>query len=84
MANKYAPLWDVLKDKGHVTTAIPIPLQKKVIRGLINLKDRDRVFKLKAGEEKKRYKIVYITDSARVRIFLRSFDDNSAISIFDI
>lgn len=84
MANKYAPLWDALKDKKHVTTAIPIPLQKRVIRGLINLKDRDRVFKLQAAEEKKRYKIVYIAEAARVRIFLRSFDDMSALTISDL
>lgn len=84
MANKYAPLWDALKKDGHVTTAIPIPLQKRVIRGLINIKDRDRVFKLQASEAKKRYKIVYIAEAARVRIFLRPFDDMSALTVSDL
>lgn len=83
MANKYSPLWDALKDKGHVTTAIPIPLQKRVIRGLINLKDRDRVFKLQAAEDKKRYIIKYLAEGARVRIFLRTYDDISALTAQD-
>lgn len=82
--NKYTPLWEALKKDGKVTTAIPIPLQAKVIRGLINLKDRDRIFKLQASEAKKRYKIVYIAESARVRIFLRAYDDLSAISLSDL
>lgn len=84
MANKYAPLWDALKTKGHVTTAIPIPLQKRVIRGLINLKDRDRIFKLQAAEAKKRYIIKYVADGARVRFFLRNYDDVSALTISDL
>lgn len=84
MANKYAPLWDALKLKGHVTAAIPIPLQKRVIRGLINLKDRDRCFKLQASEEKKRYIIRYVADGARVRFFLRNYNDVSALTISDL
>lgn len=84
MANKYAPLWDRLKKDKHVTTAIPIPLQKLVIRGLINLKDRDRVFKLQAAEDKKRYIIKYVADGARVRFFLREYTDTSALTISDL
>lgn len=84
MANKYAPLWDKLKEDKHVTTAIAIPLQKRVIRGLINLKDRDRVFKLQAAEDKKRYIIRYLAEGARVRIFLREYNDVSALTISDL
>lgn len=84
MANKYAPIWDKLKQDRHVTTAIPVPLQKRVIRGLINLKDRDTVFKFKAAEEKKRYIIRYVTDGARVRFFLREYNDVSALTISDL
>lgn len=84
MANKYSPLWDKLKKDKHVTVAIAVPLQKRVIRGVINLKDRDRVFKLQAAEEKKRYIIRYLIDGARVRIFLRAHDDISALTITDL
>lgn len=84
MANKYAPIWDKLKVDKHVTLAVPVPLQKRVIRGVINCKDRDNVFKLLAAEEKKRYIIKYIKEAARVRIFLRTYDDLSAVSIMDL
>lgn len=84
MANKYAPIWDKLKEEGHVTLAIPVPLQKRVIRGVINCKDRDSVFKLVASEAKKRYIIKYIKEAARVRIFLRAYDNLSGVSITDL
>lgn len=84
MANKYAPIWDKLKKDKHVTLAIPIPLHKRVLRGVINLKDRDTAFKLQASEEKKRYIIRYTIDAARVRIFLRAHDDVSALTITDL
>lgn len=84
MANKYSPIWDKLKKDKHVTLAIAKPLQPRVIRGVINLKDRDTVFKLQAAEEKKRYIIRYVAEAARVRIFLRAHDDLSAITITDL
>ena len=83
MANKYSAIWETLKVKRHVTLAIPIPLQKRVIRGVINLKDRDRIFKLQAAEAKKRYIIKYLNEGARVRIFLREYNDVSALTISD-
>lgn len=84
MANKYSPIWDKLKKDGHVTLAIPVPVQKRVIRGVINCKDRDNTFKLEAAEAKKRYIIGYTKEAARVRIFLRSYDILSAISVTDL
>lgn len=84
MANKYSPIWDTLKAKGHVTLAIPVPLQKRVIKAVINLKSRDNVFKLQADSEKKRYIIGYTQEAARVRIFLRAYDNVSAISLGDL
>jgi hypothetical protein len=84
MANKYSSIWDTLKDKRHVTLAIPVPLQKRVIRGVINLKDRDRIFKLQAAEAKKRFIIRYLIDGARVRLFLREYNDVSALTISDL
>jgi hypothetical protein len=84
MANKYSQIWETLKKKRHITLAIPIPLQKRVIRGVINLKDRDIVFKLEAAEAKKRYIIKYLSEGARVKIFLREYDDISALTILDL
>lgn len=84
MANKYAPIWSTLKEKRHITLAIPVPLQKRVIRGVINLKDRDTAFKLLAGEQKKRFIIKYICEAARVRIFLREHNDISALTVTDL
>lgn len=83
MANKYSEIWEQLKERRNITLAIPIPLQKRVIRGVINLKDRDRCFKLQASMEKKRYIIKYLCEGARVRIFLRDYMDTSALNITD-
>jgi hypothetical protein len=84
MANKYAPIWEALKRDGHVTLAIPVPLQKRVLKGLINLKDRDTAFKLLAAEQKKRYILKPLAEAARVRIFLRTYDDTSALTVTDL
>jgi hypothetical protein len=84
MANKYAPIWEALKSDGHVTLAVPVPLHKRVIRGLINCKDRDTAFKLLADETKKRYIIHYNAESARIRIFLRKYDKISELSVADL
>ena len=84
MANKYSPIWDTLKAKGHVTLAIPVPLQKRVIKAVINLKSRDNVFKLEADAKKVRYILGYKKEVSRVRIFLREYDNTSAISLSDL
>lgn len=84
MANKYSPIWELLKETGHATVAIPIPLHKRVLKGLVNLKDRDPGFKLMAEEKKKRYILEITSEQARVRIFLREYDNLSNITVNDL
>lgn len=85
MANKYAPIWEQLKEKKYVVIAVPVPLHKRVLKGLINCKNRDTAFKLHATEiEKKRYIIKYVAEAARIKIFLRAHDNLSAISFGDL
>jgi hypothetical protein len=84
MANKYSPIWEQLKTHGHVTLAVPVPLHKRVWRGLVNCKDRDVAFKYAASLANKRYIIEYIAEHARIKILLREFDDLSSLTVTDL
>lgn len=84
MANKYLPIWEQLKEHGHVTLAVPVPLHKRVWRGLINCKDSDLGFKLEASEAKKYYIMDQIADHARIKIILREFVDTGALTVADL
>lgn len=81
---KYTPAWELLKLHGHVTLAVPVPLHKRVWRGLINCKDRDLGFKLLAQEEKKRYILSYVAEQARFRVIMKSYPMLEAISVEDL
>lgn len=83
MTNKYSPIWEQLKEKHSVVLAVPVPLHARVIKGLINCKDRDPVFKLMALEKKKRYRLDYTAESARIKIYLKEFDNMNAIGVED-
>ena len=84
MTNKYAPIWEILKRDGHVKLAVPKPLHERVWKGLINLKDRDPVFKLEADIKKKRYILEYQSEQSLVRIFLREYDNLKTLTVADL
>lgn len=82
--NKYLPIWEQLKQHGHVTLAVPTPLHKRVWRGLVNCKDRDVAFKLAASISHKRYIMDKISEQSRIKIFLREFDSLNGLSVRDL
>jgi hypothetical protein len=75
LTNKYTEIWERLKRDGHVTLAVPLPIQKKLLLGVKNIKHRDTVFKLEAELKKKRYIIYSKREQARMKLILREFED---------
>ena len=73
--NKYSDVWERLKRDGHVTLAVPIPIQKKLLLAIKNLKHRDHVFKLECEARKKKYIIYSKREQARIKLIMREFDD---------
>ncbi len=73
--NKYNEIWERLKRDGHVTLAVPIPIQNRLLLGMKNLKHRDHVFKLEAESRKKRYILYSKREKARIKFILREYDD---------
>lgn len=73
--NKYSEIWERLKRDGHITLAVPIPIQKKLLLGVKNIKHRDHVFKLESEVKKKKYIIYSKREQARIKLILREFDD---------
>lgn len=84
MTRKYSDIWEALKAQSHVTLAVPIPLHKRVIKGVINTKDRDVIFKFECSEKKRDYRIEYISEQSRIRIFLREFIKVAALTVDDL
>lgn len=73
--NRYTEVWERLKRDGEVTLAVPIPLQKKLLLGIKNLKHRDHVFKLEAEAKKKKYIIYSKKKQALVKFIMVEYDD---------
>ncbi len=73
MAGRYSPIWERLKLNGEVTLAIPVPLQKRVIKAVIATKDLDLGHKLLLLESKKSCRISYVINGARVRFNLKTY-----------
>lgn len=73
--NKYTDVWERLKRDGHVTLAVPIPLQKKLLLAIKNLKHRDVIFKLEAEARKKRYIVYSKKEQARIKLIMREYED---------
>ncbi len=73
MVQKYAPIWEALKRDRKVTLAVPIPIQKRILKAVISMKDRDLGFKFIEAELGKKSIICYKLESARIRILLRKY-----------
>jgi uncharacterized UPF0160 family protein len=73
--NKYSEIWKKLKEDGHVTLAVPIPIQKRLLLAMKNIKHRDIVFKLEAETRKKKYVLYSKREQARIKLILREKDD---------
>lgn len=84
MTRKYSDIWEALKKQSHVTLAVPIPLHARVIKGVINMKDRDAVFKFECSEKKRTYRIEYTSEQSRIRIFLREHIQIAALTVADL
>lgn len=83
MANRYSPIWNRLKRDGHVTLAIPIGIQARVIKAVIRTKDEDVLYKLELSESHKWAKLSYKQESARVRFVMRIHDDLKDLALED-
>lgn len=49
-----SPIWEHLKKHGHCKIAIDPAQRESIIKGVINKKDRDPVFKLEIAEKNQR------------------------------
>ena len=65
----YKPIWDKLKETGHCKVAVPIPLQRRVIKGVITAKYKDRGWKFLHNTE-----IKYSISGTQVYFTLINYD----------
>ena len=67
---KYRPIWDKLKETGHCKVSVPIPLQRRVIKGVINQKYEDKGFKFLHYAE-----LRYKKTGSQIEFWLVYFDE---------
>lgn len=67
---KYDSIWIALKKEGHCAVAVHPSLHARVIKAVINTKDRDIGFKLTQQQNAVSIKINYKREGARIRFFL--------------
>lgn len=79
---KYQPIWEQLKQKGFCKVAVPKPLQRRVIKGVIKEKDEDIVFKFLSAEDGKWYKLSYVIHGAEITFSIHT--PTSTINLKDI
>ena len=84
MATKYSSIWEALKETGKVVLAVPIPLHRRVLKGLTICKDKDLLFKVAADHKKKRYILESIAEHARITITLKEYDKLADLAVSDL
>ena len=84
MTTKYSPIWEALKKDSKVVLAVPLPLHKRVLRGLSVCKDKDLVFKYSADHKNKRYILESVAEHARITITLKEYDKIADIAVCDL
>ena len=83
-ANKYLPIWRVLKSQGTVKLSIPVGLQDRIIKAVIRTKDEDIVYKFEMGEAKRWSKLSYTCEGARVTFFLTTHIQVKQLALEDL
>lgn len=81
---KYDPIWRTLKEKGTVSLAIALPLQARVIKGVIHTKDHDLLYKIELAEKKRSAKLEYVQEQSRVTIKLNVYIDTKELTTADL
>lgn len=67
---KYQPIWEQIKQKGSCKVAVPKPLHRRVIRGVIKEKDEDIAFKFLAAEKWAWNKLQYEIQGSQITFVL--------------
>lgn len=81
---KYYPIWKQLKETGKCAISAHKALHKRIIKAVINEKDRDTGYKILKQSEHKRVILRYSCEYSRVRFFLTEYDLLTGISITDL